>query len=390
MPNGEGKPNSYPLTIDIDGQRRLDTITGFKSIRWLPNEGAAPNNAPWICEVNGKPIFLQGVNWTPVRQDYAAVKREDYARLIDLYRDAGVNLFRVWGGSFPEKEDFYQLCDAAGILIWSEFPLSSSGIDNAAPTDPNVIDELCKIATDYIRRRGHHPCHLLWCGGNELFGEPGKPGGRPHDLTHPAMAAMAKVVEEEDPGVRFIPASPSGPTFSYDAKSAGQHLHEDVHGPWNWGGDVKSWHDFWQGDDSLFHSEFGFPAASPMDILEKFRGDYPLWPPNRHNPYWVHSALWWIQDDRFKDELKDLPPEQALPKLIELSQKLQADMLSTAAKLIKSSFPKCGGMVLWMGHDCFPCPSNTSIVDFLGRPKPAFHALAEVWKANPEDLKAKI
>jgi beta-mannosidase len=85
--------------------------------------------------------------------------------------------------------------------------------------------------------------------------------------------------------------------------------------------------------------------------------------------------------------LKDLPPEQAMPKLVELSQKLQADMLSTAAKLIKSSFPKCGGMVLWMGHDCFPCPSNTSIVDFLGRPKPAFNALAEVWKATPEDLK---
>lgn len=384
--NGEGKANVYPLTVEIDGQKRLETSTGFKHIRWLPCDGAAPNNAPWICQINGKSIFLQGVNWSPVSPDYAAVTREHYAKLIDLYKNAGVNLFRVWGGSYLEKEDFYQLCDQAGILVWTEFPLSSSGIDNAAPADPKVIETLCDIATDYIRRRGHHACNLLWCGGNELFGEADKPGGKPNDLTHPAMAALAKVVEREDPGVRFTPASPSGPTFSFDPAAAGKHLHEDVHGPWNWGADLKSWDDLWQQDDSLFHSEFGFPAAEAMDILEQFRGDQPLWPVSRENPYWAHSAMWWIQADRFANELKGLPPEQAMPKLVDLSQTLQARMLGTAARLIKSRFPHCGGMLLWMGHDCFPCPSNTSIIDFLGRPKPAFHALAEIWKKNPQDL----
>ncbi len=30
--------------------------------------------------------------------------------------------------------------------------------------------------------------------------------------------------------------------------------------------------------------------------------------------------------------------------------------------------------MLWCGHDCFPCATNTSILDFDGNPKPAAEA----------------
>ncbi|MHB1001132.1 MAG: hypothetical protein ACYC27_17960 [Armatimonadota bacterium] len=42
-------------------------------------------------------------------------------------------------------------------------------------------------------------------------------------------------------------------------------------------------------------------------------------------------------------------------------------------------FPKCGGVILWMGHDCFPCPANTSVVDFNGDPKPAAIAISKIF-----------
>ena len=119
------------------------------------------------------------------------------------------------------------------------------------------------------------------------------------------MAALAKVVEHEDPGTRFLPTSPSGPRFSFNAKERGQGLHEDTHGPWNWDHDAKSWHEFWESNDSLFCSEFGFPSTSPLDILQKYRGDCDLWPPTHENAYWMHSASWWLPT-RYKDELKDL------------------------------------------------------------------------------------
>src|SRR5262249_35852191 len=94
-PNGQGPQNTYPITVEIDGQRRFESTVGFKHVRWLPCDGAHPGAAPWICEVNGKRLFLQGVNWTPISADYAAVTRDQYAKLVDLYKQMGVNLLRV-------------------------------------------------------------------------------------------------------------------------------------------------------------------------------------------------------------------------------------------------------------------------------------------------------
>jgi hypothetical protein len=37
-------------------------------------------------------------------------------------------------------------------------------------------------------------------------------------------------------------------------------------------------------------------------------------------------------------------------------------------------------VILWCGHDCFPCAVNTSIVDFEAAPKPAALALAAIYK----------
>jgi hypothetical protein len=35
-----------------------------------------------------------------------------------------------------------------------------------------------------------------------------------------------------------------------------------------------------------------------------------------------------------------------------------------------------------MGHDAFPCVCNTSIVDFDGKPKKSYHALAEIFRSR--------
>ena len=57
-----------------------------------------------------------------------------------------------------------------------------------------------------------------------------------------------------------------------------------------------------------------------------------------------------------------------------------------AARGIKRRFPKIGGMIVWMGHDPFPCPINTAVLDFYGRPKPGAEALRKIWHAKPETL----
>lgn len=46
----------------------------------------------------------------------------------------------------------------------------------------------------------------------------------------------------------------------------------------------------------------------------------------------------------------------------------------------KARFPRCGGVLMWSGHDTFPLTINTSLIDFDGNLKPAALAVAEVWR----------
>jgi hypothetical protein len=54
------------------------------------------------------------------------------------------------------------------------------------------------------------------------------------------------------------------------------------------------------------------------------------------------------------------------------------DALVLAVAAVLSRLPACGGVILWMGHDCFPCTSNASILDFDGEPKPVANARERV------------
>ncbi|MFZ2655164.1 MAG: hypothetical protein WAX69_09600, partial [Victivallales bacterium] len=136
--------------------------------------------------------------------------------------------------------------------------------------------------------------------------------------------------------------------------------------------------EYWDNDDSLFRSEVGVPGASSAEITRKYSGGLPELPANLDNPLWRRTA-WWIQWEDFLKEAGREP--RNLEEFVEWSRKRQAVGLALAVRTCKRRFPKCGGIILWMGHDCFPCTANTSIFDFHGCPKPAVQAVAHVYCA---------
>lgn len=382
-PNGEGKSRLYDVAVSVhnaDGEAVWECRrrAGFKRVQWLPCEGAPDGAEPWLCEVNGRPVFLQGVNWTPARVGYHDTTVDEYATLIGLYREMGCTCLRVWGGAILEKEVFYDLCDEAGILVWQELPLSSSGIENAPPDGGAVIAKVCAIAESYIRRRAHHVSFLLWSGGNELTVE--RDGvQQPADYTHPCMAALRGAIRSNDPNHRFIPTSPSGPRFSAAREEFAQGVHHDVHGPWGIEGFVKDlddWRAYWKEDDALFRSEVGMPGAADTALIARYSDGMQVVP--AEGEYWRHTAAWWTQWARVKDRVA----EGNVEAYVELTQREQAEAYATAAASCKERFPRCGGFLVWMGHDCFPCPANNSIIDFDRNPKPAYHALEKVFQGE--------
>jgi beta-mannosidase len=189
---------------------------------------------------------------------------------------------------------------------------------------------------------------------------------------HPLIKRLAEIVERDDPGRRFVPTSASGPRFTADAGDFGKGLHWDVHGPWR--GESKA---YWAADDALFRSEVGAPGASPAALIEQFAGGLAPTPGTAANPLWRRFA-WWIEWPEFVARHGREPRD--LREYVAWSQARQAEALARAARACKRRFPRCGGFIVWMGHDSFPCPANTAILDFDGNPKPAALALAEVFR----------
>lgn len=379
-PNLHGEPPLYDLTCVLVGRdgSEIDSVTrrvGFKDVTWQCCDGACEGADPWICVVNGKPIFMQGANWTPILPNFADVTEEDYRKRLELYRDLGFNILRVWGGAVLEREYFYRLCDEYGLMVWQEFPLSSSGGSSYPPDDEKSIGELSVIAESFISRRQHHASLLIWSGGNELTS---RDDSIPASTEHPLIARFKEIIDSQDPTHRFIPTSASGPTTYGHDYNFGKGLHWDVHGPWKCNGHLDEWTSYWSKDDSLLRSETGAPGASSAEIIRQYAGNCEVMPAVWENPYWRRGSTWWVEWPQFVAEHEREP--ESLEEYVEWSQERQKQALVFATKTCKSRFPSYEGIIFWMGHDCFPCTANTAIIDFHGNPKPAALAVGEIFR----------
>ena len=119
-------------------------------------------------------------------------------------------------------------------------------------------------------------------------------------------------------------------------------------------------------------------AFGPVALLERYCGDLVPLPISVANPFWARTS-WWVEDQAFAAD-HGRPPD-SLEEYVAWSQERQRRALAYVVERTKQRFPACGGIILWMGHDCYPCPANTSIVDYDGQPKPAGLAVGEIFNA---------
>jgi beta-mannosidase len=178
-----------------------------------------------------------------------------------------------------------------------------------------------------------------------------------------------------------VPTSPLGPSVHANAENVGKGVHWNVHGPWKpWGNLDEGWTDFWAKDDALFRPETGSTGACSAEIIRQYAGDLDVMPASVQNPLWTRHSTWWIEWDECLRELGREP--ESLEEYVEWSQARQAKALSIAVGACKRKFPRCAGILMWMGHDCYPCTGNTSIIDFNADPKPAALALSKIWRTR--------
>lgn len=378
QPNGSGRPLLYRVKAELLRQGRAvwnrEMYTGIRSLRLVPNEDAPADALPYTFVLNGEKTWIRGVNLTPLDHLYGNVSRKHYEELVTAMINEGVNLVRVWGGGLIEREDFYELCDENGILIWQEFIQSSSGIDNRPSELPEFLELLKRAAAAAVKQKRNHVSLAVYSGGNELMEAP----DRPCSLSNKNIAMLKKIVDTYDGRRTFLPTSASGPREFVTRQKGVSH---DVHGNWRYEGDPGHY-ELYGESDNLFHSEFGMDAVSCVKSLKKFLPGESLRPtPMSSDPFWQHHGEWW--GTYFRDCSMFGPigrTETELERFVACSQYMQSEGLRFILEADRKRAYQNSGTIIWQLNEPWPNASCTSLIDYYGETKPAYYQVKRAYE----------
>lgn len=370
-PQGYGEQNLYDLSVQVFENGILSDAknekVGFRKITLEQNEGS---EGKYVFCVNDKKVYVKGVNMVPLDILYGKIKDEDYEEIIQLIKNANVNLVRVWGGGLIESEKFYSLCDQLGILVWQEFIQSSSGISNVPSKDKEFLKLLKRNSIASIKGRRNHPSLAVWSGGNELTDK----DGQPSDFDDENIAMLKELVEAFSPEIPMLPTSASGPHEYASLDWLGENY--DVHGPWKYQG-TEYHYKFYNEIDSLFHSEFGVDGMASFENLPKFLSDKNLVVTNmKENLVWRHHGEWWDTAERDKQIFGEIT---SLKDAVLVSQFIQAEGLRYALEANRRRAFFNSGSIVWQFNEPYPNVSCTAVVDYYKTPKLAYYAMQKAY-----------
>jgi hypothetical protein len=190
-PNGYGPQNLYDLRLTFDqGKTTSDDKTLSFGVRKITY--SVPDSENLTISVNGVRIFIRGGDWG-LDEGLKRIPRERLEAQIKMHQLANMNLIRNWVGQ-STGEDFYELCDKYGILLWDEFfqPNPSDG------PNPDNLDIYMANVRDKILRYRNHPSIAVWCARNEGF--------PPKEIDDQLRVLMAEL----EPTRLYQPSSTSG------------------------------------------------------------------------------------------------------------------------------------------------------------------------------------
>jgi beta-mannosidase len=342
-----GFPHLYELEITLrapDTAEVLDSLTIPFGIRTVEREP----DAPWVFRINGDPLFLRGANWVPLDMFPGRLRAADYAAMVRQAKEMGINFLRVWGGGLREKRAFYDACDAAGILVWQEFPFACAFVGRfASAADYRAL--VRQEARAIVRALRNHPSLFLWCGGNEF-------GPRRNAAL---VEILAATVAEEDGTRPWHPASPGA-----------QESHNWA--VWHRRAPAAAYHD----DYAACISEFGLAAVPDLSSLERFLLPVEQWLPGegwrQHhaqiNLLWHYACMDVLGESR-----------ESLKAFIVASQRAQAHGLQVGIEAFRRRKYDTGVIAFWMLGEPWPAFS-WSVIDYYRRPKLACRMLQRAYQ----------
>ena len=376
-PHGLGDQPLYDLDIaiaDAEGNSldRWTRRTGFRSVRLDTTEDEY--GSAFTIVVNDVPVFVHGANWIPDDCFLPRVTRQRYEARIGQARAANINLLRVWGGGIYETREFYETCDALGVLVWQDFLFACS----AYPEDEPVRGEVEAEARENVARLMPHPSLVLWNGNNENiwgyfdWGWKDVLGNRPWGAGY-YLDLLPKIVAETDPTRPYWPGSPYSGSMDL-APNRPDHGCMHIWDVWNEVG-YETYRDY----VPRFCSEFGWQAPPTLATIREAVRDIA---PAADSPGILHHQKATLGNDKLLRGLSGWFPE---PRTFEdwhfVTQLNQARAIRLGIEHMRSYRPVTMGAIVWQLNDCWPVTSWAAI-DGAGRRKPLWYALREAYRPH--------
>jgi beta-mannosidase len=368
-PVGYGDQPLYDLTVALltDG-RQVDAVRrriGFRTVTvdTEPDE----HGTPFVFVVNGKRVFAKGANWIPDDHFLTRVTRDRLVRRVDQAVEANMNMLRVWGGGIYETDDFYDICDERGVMVWQDFPFACAYYAEEEPLRGEVEAE----ARENITRLVAHPSLVLWNGNNENLPAYAEWEGWQDSLEGRTWGGdyyhnlLPKIVGELDPTRPYAPGSPYSPgdLLPNDADHGTRH---------DW--DVWNFLDYTHYRDHIprFSAEFGFQGPPTWTTLTRWIHDQPMTP--TAPAFLLHQKAVNGNVNLDRGLAHHLPVPSDFEQWHWATQLNQARAVAFGVEHYRSWWPRTAGALVWQLNDCWPAISWAAI-DNDERPKPLYYAL---------------
>jgi beta-mannosidase len=379
-PVGYGPQNRYHFSAVVRVGREVvaqgDVKTGLRSIelRRVPDEWGKS----FEFVVNDVLVFAKGADVIPFDSFPNRVTPQWHRNILEAARDAHMNMVREWGGGYYESDDFYEICDELGIMVWQEFMFGGDMV----PGDPAFQENVRQEAVEQVKRLRDHPSVVVWCGNNEV--ETGWHHWGDRQEFKESISAETRERVWQDYVILFadilrstvaqyadpVPYSPSSPSANFEEVPDNQH-NGDMH---YW----AVWHQQAPASDYTlqfprFMSEFGFQSFPEMRTIHTFA--------NKPEDFDIRSTVMQAhQKNKGGNEriltymLREYREPKDFPSFVYLSQVQQAEIIKIGAEHLRRQRPRTMGSLYWQLNDCWPVASWASI-DYYGRWK-ALHYYA--------------
>ena len=364
-PNGLGDPYLYRASVSLMQQgKAIDSVEfdyGIRTIRRLPSAGPKTQDRwdDWQFVVNDRKFFVKGMDWW-TNDIFLDLPRDRYEWNLKAAQAAGIQMLRTWGAGIVETNDFYELCDQLGILVWQDFPIGN----RETATWPQDIWQETVMQT--VFRIRNHPSLAVYSGGNEF--DPYTRGNTA------AVGIMQRSFEDFDGTRPFVRTTPDKGDI---------HTYPDLDPTW------------FRHMYSLvpYISEFGphsVPEARAIrEFVDPHELDGPLHNINSQEFMDAHPEFVYHNMEYGSDRTKLLMArasqidDMRAPSLEAYSVAGQAatgEYIQIVSDFVQSNYPVSTGLSPWVYNTPWPLSTFCMFVDFDGQPVASYYFLKRTYE----------